>query len=132
MSDHGHSANTDSAHSHDGHAEGDFAHPIPLPLLFGVFIALVFLTIVTVAQANFDLGSIDIAIVMFIATIKAVLVGLFFMHLAFDKPFNLIVFLSSFVFVGLFVTITLSDAKMTSSAAENKVDEVPVAVSVDL
>ncbi|MEP6171546.1 MAG: cytochrome oxidase subunit IV, partial [Rhodopirellula bahusiensis] len=73
MSDHGHSATTD-AHAQDGHAEGDFAHPLPLPMLFGVFGALVFLTIVTVAQSNFDLGSFDIAVVMFIATIKAVLV----------------------------------------------------------
>ncbi|PHQ33383.1 cytochrome C oxidase subunit IV family protein [Rhodopirellula bahusiensis] len=131
MSDHGHSATTD-AHAHDGHAEGDFAHPLPLPMLFGVFGALVFLTIVTVAQSNFDLGSFDIAVVMFIATIKAVLVGLFFMHLAFDKPFNLIVFLSSFVFVALFVIITLSDANMNSGSFENNIDEAPATVAVEM
>ncbi|MCC9642228.1 cytochrome C oxidase subunit IV family protein [Rhodopirellula sp. JC740] len=125
MSAHGHS--TDDAHSHDGHAEGDFAHPMPMGMLFSVFFALVFLTVVTVAQSNYNLGSFDIAVVMFIATIKALLVGLFFMHLAFDKPFNLIVFLSSFVFVGLFVVITLSDAKMTAPSFENITDEPPVA-----
>lgn len=96
-------------------------------MLFSVFFALVFLTVVTVAQSNYNLGSFDIAVVMFIATIKALLVGLFFMHLAFDKPFNLIVFLSSFVFVGLFVVITLSDAKMTAPSFENITDEPPVA-----
>lgn len=128
MSDHGHS----TADSHDGHAEGDFAHPLPLPMLFGVFGALVFLTIVTVAQANYDLGSFDIAVVMFIATIKAVLVGLFFMHLAFDKPFNLIVFLSSFVFVALFVIITLSDANMTSGAFENNPNDAPPAAAAEM
>ncbi|EMB16270.1 cytochrome C oxidase subunit IV family protein [Rhodopirellula europaea] len=128
MSDHGHS----TADSHDGHAEGDFAHPLPLPMLFGVFGALVFLTIVTVAQANYDLGSFDIAVVMFIATIKAVLVGLFFMHLAFDKPFNLIVFLSSFVFVALFVIITLSDANMTSEAFENNPNDAPPAAAAEM
>jgi cytochrome c oxidase subunit 4 len=107
-------------HSDDG---TDFAHPLPLPLLFGVFGILVFLTIVTVAQASFDLGSFDIAVVMGIATIKATLVALIFMHLAFDKPFNLIVFLSSFVFVGLFVIFTLSDSKMTSPAFEPVLDD---------
>ena len=107
-------------HSEDG---TDFAHPMPLPVLFGVFLALVFLTIVTVAQASFDLGSFDIPLVMGIATIKATLVALFFMHLAFDKPFNLIVFLSSFVFVGLFVIFTLSDSKMTSPAFIPTMDE---------
>ncbi|TWU61732.1 cytochrome C oxidase subunit IV family protein [Crateriforma conspicua] len=111
-------------HSDDG---TDFAHPIPLPLLFGVFFALVFLTIVTVAQASFDLGSLDVAVVMAIATIKAILVALFFMHLAFDKPFNIIVFVGSFVFVGLFVIFTLSDSQMTSDSFEPKIDEPVVA-----
>lgn len=100
---------------------------MPLSVLFGVFFALVFLTILTVYQASFDLGSIDIAVVMGIATIKAILVGLFFMHLIADKPFNIIVFLSSFVFVALFVIMTLSDSKMTSNSFEPIQDE-PVAV----
>lgn len=111
-----------SAHSHssDGY---DFAHPIPVPVLLAVFFALVFLTIVTVAQANFDFGSFDIAIVMVIATIKAALVMAFFMHLAYDKPFNIIVFMSSFVFVALFVIFTLSDSKMTSHDFEPVIEE---------
>lgn len=113
------------SHSDDG---TDFAHPLPLPLLFGVFIALVILTIITVAQANLNLGSIDIAIVMGIATLKALLVGAFFMHLLYDKPFNIIIFLTSFVFVGLFVIFTLSDSKLTSDAFIPKVDE-PVATA---
>lgn len=117
-----------SAHGHsdDGH---DFAHPMPIPMLLSVFGALVVLTIVTVAQASFDFGSFDVAIVMVIATIKAGLVMAFFMHLAFDKPFNVIVFLGSFVFVGLFVIFTLSDSQMTSHSFEPVVDDVvPVAV----
>ena len=116
---------TDHDHASDGH---DFAHPMPLPLLFGVFFALVFLTIVTVAQASFDLGSFDIAVVMGIATVKALLVGLFFMHLIADKPFNVIVFLSSFVVVGLVVIFTLSDSKMNSDSFEPIQDE-PVATA---
>jgi len=111
-------------HSDDG---TDFAHPLPVSALLAVFFALVLLTIVTVAQASFDLGSFDIALVMGIATLKALLVALFFMHLAFDKPFNLIVFLSGFVFVGLFVILTLSDSKLTSPSFEPIRDE-PVAV----
>ncbi len=117
-----HAAVTDHAHSDHGHGEHregyDFAHPLPLWILFTVFAALVFLTLVTVAQSNFDFGAYDVAIVMLIATVKALLVALFFMHLAFDKPFNLIVFASSFVFVGLFVIFTLSDSRMTSDAME--------------
>ena len=107
--------------AHEGSQEGyDFAHPLPLPLLFGTFLALTALTVITVAQASFDLGSFDILVVMVIATIKAVLVGAIFMHLAWDKPFNVIVFFGSFLFVGLFVIFTLSDAKMTSSSFEHR------------
>lgn len=100
-------------HSDDGH---DFAHPAPLPLLFGVFVALTILTIITVAQASVNFGSFDVAIVMVIATVKAILVGAFFMHLAFDKPFNIAVFLGSFVFVGLFIIFTISDSQLTKDA----------------
>lgn len=112
-----------SAHGHteDGH---DFAHPMPVAVLLAVFFALVFLTIVTVAQASFDFGTWDVAIVMVIATIKAALVMAFFMHLAFDKPFNVIVFLGSFVFVALFVIFTLSDSRLTADAMEPVVEEV--------
>lgn len=114
-----------SSHGQGDHREGyDFAHPIPLWILFAVFGALVILTLITVWQANFDFGSYDVAIVMVIATIKALLVALFFMHLAFDKPFNLIIFFSSFVFVGLFVIFTLSDSRMTSDSFEPVQDEV--------
>lgn len=116
MSAHGHS---ESAHGHSDDGT-DFAHPMPLPILFGVFGALVILTIVTVGQASFDLGSYDVLVVMAIATLKAALVAFFFMHLAFDKPFNLIVFLSAFVFVGLFVIFTLGDSQMTKSSFEPK------------
>ncbi len=111
-----------SAHGHS--KEGyDFAHPLPVPILLAVFFALTFLTIVTVAQASFDFGSFEVAVVMIIATIKAGLVMAFFMHMAYDKPFNIIVFLSSFVFVALFVIFTLSDSKMTSPDFIPVVDE---------
>ncbi len=98
---------------HD-HSDGqDFAHPMPVPMMLAVFGALTVLTIITVGQASFDLGSWDVAVVMAIATVKAILVGAFFMHLAYDKPFNIIVFVGSFIFVGLFVIFTISDSAMT-------------------
>ncbi len=120
-----------SAHGHDdGHGDGhDFAHPMPVPMLLAVFGALTVLTIITVGQASFDFGSWDVLIVMVIATIKATLVGAFFMHLAHDKPFNIIVFLGSFVFVGLFVIFTISDSQMTSKDFIDKDTGVVVATT---
>jgi cytochrome c oxidase subunit 4 len=122
-----------SAHGHsdDAHDAQDFAHPLPIPLLLAVFVALVCLTILTVGQASFDMGSYDVVIVMVIATIKASLVMAFFMHMAYDKPFNVICFLGSFVFVGLFVIFTLSDSRGTSDSFTPKVDDVvPVVVEM--
>jgi cytochrome c oxidase subunit 4 len=46
-----------------------------------------------------------------IATIKAALVILFFMHLLWDKPLNAIVILGSLIFVALFLGFTLMDAE---------------------
>ena len=107
--------------AHENAREGyDFAHPLPLPLLAGTFAVLTLLTIITVAQASFDLGSFDVLVVMVIATIKAILVGAIFMHLAWDKPFNIICFIGSFVFVGLFIMFTLFDSRLTSK------DDIPV------
>ncbi len=118
VNDHSH---TDD-HGHDPH---DFAHPMPVWMLLAVFIALTILTVVTVWQTNFDLGSADVIVVMAIATVKATLVMLFFMHLAYDKPFNLIIFLSAFVFVALFIIFTLGDSQLTKFAFEPVVDEAP-------
>ncbi|TWU38468.1 cytochrome C oxidase subunit IV family protein [Novipirellula artificiosorum] len=115
MSAHDHAADAHSVSGDHHEQDGwDFAHPMPVPMLLAVFIALVILTVITVAQASFDFGSYDVAIVMGIATVKAILVGLFFMHLLYDKLFNLAVFLSAFVFVGLFVILTVSDSRLTS------------------
>jgi cytochrome c oxidase subunit 4 len=47
---------------------------------------------------------------MGIATLKATLVALFFMHMWWDKGFNVLVFLSSFLFVSLFIGLTLMDS----------------------
>ncbi len=99
--------------AHDTHADGhgphDFAHPMPVKTLLAVFFALVFLTVLTVAQAQLHLGSWEVWISLFIATIKASLVMWFFMHLQHDKPFNRVVFFASFLFVALFLGFTLMD-----------------------
>jgi cytochrome c oxidase subunit 4 len=70
----------------------------------------VFLTWVTVLQSTFETGSAEIWLSLFIATIKAALVILFFMHMIHEKAFNAIIFISSFIFVALFLGFTLMDA----------------------
>ncbi len=73
------------------------------------------LTIITVLAYyiplwyDLKLGSANIIIAMAIATTKASLVCLYFMHLKFDKKFHMIAFLSSLIFLGLFLAFTMLD-----------------------
>ena len=92
--------------SHAEHASG---HVMPLWLLAAVWIALLGLTYVTVAATYFDMGKLNLWLAMAIATVKGLLVALYFMHLRYDRPFNGVLFMTALVFVALFVGIALMD-----------------------
>lgn len=92
------------------HLLNDHAHGGPK--LYGMVLgALLFLTFVTVAASRLDFGSnmINVIIAMVIASIKASLVALFFMHLRWDKPMNAVIFCSSLFFLGLFLITCYTD-----------------------
>jgi cytochrome c oxidase subunit 4 len=76
---------------------------------WGIFGALIFLTIVTVKVSYFDFGAANIILALVIATMKASLVAAFFMHLRHDNLFNTIAFLAAFVFLGVFILLTYDD-----------------------
>ena len=96
-------------------------HVIPVRTLLGVFGTLIALTAVTVAAAELSLGDWDVAVAMGIATIKASLVALIFMHLKYDNAFHGLMLLFAVVFVALFLALTLldeeSDSGQTGDAA---------------
>jgi len=105
--DHGH-----GAHGHDDHGHGDhgLAHVMPVPMLIGVLTTLLLLTVATVAVTTVDLGAQgNLIVAMVIATVKAILVCAFFMHLLWDKKFNLVLFLTSVLFLVLFLSMTTTD-----------------------
>jgi cytochrome c oxidase subunit 4 len=56
-----------------------------------------------------DLGKLNIVIVILIATMKASLVVTFFMHLAWDNKFNVLMFLCGLLFIGVFFAYTMND-----------------------
>jgi cytochrome c oxidase subunit 4 len=95
-------------HEHDEHH--GLAHTTPVSLLVIVLSALLVLTIITVAVTRVDLGSQgNLVVAMVIATIKAALVVMYFMHLRWDRKMHLVVFLSSVLFVILFLSMTVTD-----------------------
>jgi len=97
--------------SHAHHAAPDHVpHVTPLSTYMKTFGTLMVLTIITVGVSYINLGTtVNLAIAVIIATIKASTVAAFFMHLAVDSRFNAVVFASSVVFLGIFVGFTLLD-----------------------
>jgi cytochrome c oxidase subunit 4 len=93
----------------DTHHDQQVGHVVPLWILFAVWATLLVLTYVTVAVTYVDLGEFNLIIAMAIATVKAALVVLFFMHLFYDHPFNACIFIISLAFVALFVILALLD-----------------------
>ena len=76
-----------------------------------IFVALIFLTVLTVGQSYIDLGKLNLIVVIMIATTKASLVVSFFMHLRYDNKFNALIFLSSLLFIGVFFAYTMNDTE---------------------
>jgi caa(3)-type oxidase subunit IV len=75
----------------------------------GVWIALLVFTAITVEVSYHDYGTWNIAVAMLVATIKGSLVCLYFMHLKYDNKLSQVAFISAFVFLGIFVSLTASD-----------------------
>jgi cytochrome c oxidase subunit IV len=84
-------------------------HVMSVRVLAAVWGALVGLTVLTVAATWVDLGRAALLVALAIATVKASLVVLYFMHMRYDRPFNAVVFISALLFVAIFVGITLID-----------------------
>jgi cytochrome c oxidase subunit IV len=74
-----------------------------------VFVALLILAAATTAIAYVDLGPFNTVLALAIASIKACLVGLFFMHLLYSHGLTRVVVLAGFFWLALMVSFTLAD-----------------------
>jgi len=109
-----HTPSHSHGHASSGHAADEHplvGHLVPLWILFATGTVLIILTVVTVAAHALDLGEFNIVIALAIALVKAVLVGMFFMHLRWDRPFNQLVFVGSVIFVVLLMWFCMMDTK---------------------
>jgi cytochrome c oxidase subunit 4 len=97
------------AHLH--HSSPDHVpHVTPLATYLKTFGALMVLTVITVGASYVDLGtSVNLAIAILIATVKATVVAAFFMHLIHDSRYNALALISSVVFLLIFVGFTMLD-----------------------
>src|SRR3954447_3025374 len=88
----------------------DHSKSSPLPMYFGVWIALLVGTVLTYEVAKIDLGAYNSAVALIIATTKALLVALFFMHLkgASERLLKLVV-ISTLFFLFILMALSMAD-----------------------
>ena len=82
----------------------------PLKMYFGIWAALLLGTLVTYKAAFIELGRYNAAVALIIATIKALLVALFFMHIkgAHEKLLKLVV-VSTVFFLFILLILSMAD-----------------------
>ena len=96
--------------SESSHDKQHHPHVLPLTIYMGVGGALFVLTGITVAVAQVDLGgSLNLIVAMVVATIKASLVVLFFMHLLYDNKLYALVFCLGLFMLTVFIVETMFD-----------------------
>ncbi len=91
------------------HADNSKGHSIPSKVYLRVGAALLILTAITVAVAQIPLGGFNLVVAMIIATAKATLVALFFMHLKYDNRLYLLIFVIALATLAVFIILTLFD-----------------------
>ena len=84
-------------------------HVSPLKIYLGVFGALMVLTAVTVAVAYVDLGEMNKVVALGIASLKATLVVLYFMHVKYASRMTKLIVVSGFFFLMILLSLTMVD-----------------------
>jgi cytochrome c oxidase subunit 4 len=86
-------------------------HIVPRKVYFGIFGALIVLTVATyvAAQINFGSDAINTVVALAIAVTKAMLVMLYFMHVRYSSRLTWVVIASGFLWLTIMVSLTLSD-----------------------
>lgn len=85
-------------------------HILSTKLYYGIWIALMVLTVVTAAVATIDLGPFNTVVALSIATIKALLVVLFFMHVKYtSEKLTKVVIISALFWLMILLLLSLTD-----------------------
>ena len=89
--------------THDDHSHGIRQYVM-------VWLSLMALTILTVWSASYDLGGyLDITVAMVIASLKAGIVALYFMHLKFEDKLTWVYAIYPLFLLGLLIGFTFLD-----------------------
>ncbi len=85
-------------------------HHIPtIRTYLTVFTSLMLLLLLTILAAHFHLGRFNLALAMTIATIKAMIVLLYFMHLRWSTRQTWVFAAAAFLWFGILMSLSFSD-----------------------
>ena len=84
-------------------------HIVPFKTYLNILLTLLGLTVVTVLVSLVDFGVLNLLIAMGIATVKAALVLMYFMHLKYDDRAYLVIFLVGIFFLVIIFLFSMFD-----------------------
>ena len=112
------SETTTGGHMH-GEPEEPHGHTVPMPHhrvnYYGIFAALVVLTVLTVLVAfhRFQSEAVNLAVAIAVAAAKATLVAMFFMHLKFEGKLIYLIFIVPLTLCVVLTLALIPDVLMT-------------------
>lgn len=90
-------------------SENETEHVLSYTFLAQILGGLVLLTAVTVGVSYIDWGFLNVPIALFVASSKATLVLLFFMHIKFEGMVIKVSFISTMLFLAIMISFTFWD-----------------------
>lgn len=93
---------------------GTKTHALSFRFLIFIWLALMVLTGLTVAAAQVDFGLFNVVVAMLIATCKALLVVLFFMHLKYENRYMQAFVMITFIILAIFIGFSFFDVAWRS------------------
>jgi cytochrome c oxidase subunit 4 len=85
------------------------AHIASVKSYVGIFLTLMALTTITVLVAYVNLGQLNKVVALGIASVKATLVVLYFMHVKYSSRLTKLVVVSGFFFLLILLSLTMVD-----------------------
>ncbi len=84
-------------------------HVAPVKMYVGIFAILMVLTVVTVLAAFVNLGQMNKVVALGIASFKASLVVLYFMHVKYSSRLTKLIVVTGFFFLAILLSLTMID-----------------------
>lgn len=84
-------------------------HVVPQKVYVLVFVTLLCLTLITVDVAFYNFGWLNIYIALMIATVKATVVVMYFMHVKYSSRLTWVFAIAGVFWMAILFTLTLSD-----------------------